>query len=150
MITLKTGLRIATKMDTTQCLMQPNMPLKFQFDRLTLTPVRARRKSDIKTDTPIVKTTFLDVLIVVHPKSGLISKSIFCTMPTLPWDMEVKRIGKRPKRAYVFLAGFDLIFSIATVLCYDSLVWRYKRIKIQPYKLKVYLESIRPITSHVL
>jgi len=111
--------------------------------------VPQKLQQDRHTDG-LSKTTFLDVLTVVHPKSGLISKSIFCTMPTLPWDMEVKRIGKRPKRAYVFLAGFDLIFSIATVLCYDSLVWRYKRIKIQPYKLKVYLESIRPITSHVL
>jgi len=30
------------------------------------------------------KTTFLDVLKVVHPKSGLISTSIFCTMPIPP------------------------------------------------------------------
>jgi len=35
------------------------------------------------------KTTFLDVLMVIHPKPGLISNSIVCTMATLPWDMEV-------------------------------------------------------------
>ena len=30
--------------------MEPNIPLKFQLDRLNLTPVRARGKSDSKTD----------------------------------------------------------------------------------------------------
>ena len=83
--------------------MSPNIPLKFQLDRLNLTPVRARGKSDSKTDGQtdrqtdrhtdrqtdrhtdgLSKTTFLDVLGVVHPKSGLISKAIFCTMPILP------------------------------------------------------------------
>jgi len=38
------------------------------------------------------KTTFLDVLKVVHSKSGLISKSILCTMTTLQWDMKVKML----------------------------------------------------------
>ena len=54
-------------------------------------------KADGQTDTHarthtdgLSKTTFLDVLMVAHPKSGLISNSIFCTMPTFLWDTEVK------------------------------------------------------------
>jgi len=53
------------------------------------------RRSDWQTDKHtdrqthrhtdgLSRTTFLDVLRVVHPKSGLISKSIFCTMQILP------------------------------------------------------------------
>ena len=76
--------------------MQPNMPLKFQLDRLNLRPVRARGKSDSKTDSKtdrhtdgLSKTTFLDVLGVVHPKSGLISMSIFLHDANTSIDMEV-------------------------------------------------------------
>ena len=48
------------------------------------------READRQTHTHADElSTFLDVLWVVHPKSGLISNSIFCTMPTLPWDTEV-------------------------------------------------------------
>ena len=53
----------------------------------TLTPVGVCGKCYSKTDRhtdELSKTTFLAVLGVVHPKSGLISKSIFCTMPILP------------------------------------------------------------------
>ena len=38
--------------------MLPNIPQKFQLDRLTLTPVRARGKSDSKTDRRIVQNHF--------------------------------------------------------------------------------------------
>jgi len=38
-------------MCTAQCPMKPNILLKFELDRLTLTPVRGRRKSDSRTDT---------------------------------------------------------------------------------------------------
>jgi len=44
----------------------------------------------------------------VHPKSGLISKSIFCTMPTLPLDMEVKYLFEGPNTTAlepIFLMG---------------------------------------------
>jgi len=64
-----------------------NRPLKFHFDRLTLTPVRLRQKSgqwDRQTDG-LSETTFLDFSMVVHPKSGLISNSIFCTIPIFPY-----------------------------------------------------------------
>jgi len=47
------------------------------------------RKKQTDTDG-LSKTTFLDVFRVVYPKSGLISKSIFSTMPILTnIDMEV-------------------------------------------------------------
>ena len=67
------------------------MPLKFQHDRLTLRLVRVRQKSYSKTERTdgLSKTTFLDVPKVLQPKSGFISNSIFCMMPTLLWDMEV-------------------------------------------------------------
>ena len=70
--------------------------------------MRARGKSDSKTDRQqdrqtdgqtdgqtdrhtdgLSKTTFLDVLGVVHPKSGLISKSIFLHDASTTIDMEV-------------------------------------------------------------
>jgi len=38
------------------------------------------------------QTTFLDVLEVVHPKAGLISYSIFCTMPILPLTWKYSKI----------------------------------------------------------
>ena len=41
---------MASKIGTAQCPMKPNLPLKFQLDRLNLTPVRARGKSNSKTD----------------------------------------------------------------------------------------------------
>ena len=37
--------------------MEPNIPLKFQLDRLNLTPVRARGKSDSKTDSKTDRQT---------------------------------------------------------------------------------------------
>jgi len=43
---------------TGQCPMYPNISLKFQLDRLTLTHVRARGKSDSKTDRRIVQNHF--------------------------------------------------------------------------------------------
>jgi len=56
-------------------------------------PVRILGKSYIDRHTDrhrlIVQNHFLDVLKVVHPKSSLISNSIFSTMPILPCDMEV-------------------------------------------------------------
>jgi len=36
------------------------------------------------------ENTFLDVLKGLDAESVEISKSIFCTMTILPWDMEVK------------------------------------------------------------
>ena len=58
--------------------------LKFQLDRFTLTPVRVRQKSYSKTDghtnthkDGFFKITFLDVLLIIHPKSGLIENSIY-------------------------------------------------------------------------
>jgi len=36
------------------------------------------------------KTAFRDVLMVLHPKSGLYSNSIFCTNANTSIDMEVK------------------------------------------------------------
>jgi len=39
------------------------------------------------------KTIFLDVLRVVHPKSGLISKSIFWTIPILPFTVHGSKNG---------------------------------------------------------
>ena len=45
--------------------------------------LRLIKQTDRHTDG-LSKTTFLAVLGVVHPKSGLMSKSIFCTMPILP------------------------------------------------------------------
>jgi len=48
---------------------------------------REKRQQDRQTDRQtkgLSKTIFLDVLSVVHPKSGFISKSIFRTMPILP------------------------------------------------------------------
>jgi len=59
--------------------------LKFQLDRFTLTPVRVRKKSYSKTDghtnththtDGLFKITFLDGLLIVHPKPGLIENSI--------------------------------------------------------------------------
>ena len=70
------------------------MPLKFQLDRLTLTPVRVRWKSDSKTDTHthrrIVQNHFSRRFEGCTSQIRSISESIFCTMLTLPWDIKVK------------------------------------------------------------
>jgi len=58
---------------------------------------REKRQQDRRSDRQthrhtdgLSKTTFLDVLRVLHPKSGLISKSIFLHDANTYIDMEVK------------------------------------------------------------
>jgi len=68
------------------------MPLKFQLEGLTLTPLRVRGKSYSKTDRPTYgfsKTTFLDGLKVVHIPNPVLY-SIFLHDANTSIDMEVK------------------------------------------------------------
>jgi len=62
------------------------------------------RRSDRHTDG-LSKTTFLDVLRVVHPKSGLISKSIFLHDANTSIDMEVI---KNQKNMFFWPIGHNL------------------------------------------
>jgi len=55
-------------------------PKKLQHDRHR--PTNGHRGG-------LSKTTPLDVSMVAHPKSGLISNSILCQMPIPPWYIEV-------------------------------------------------------------
>jgi len=73
------------------------MSQKFQLDRFTLAPVRVCGKGYSKTDRQthgLSKTTFLDVLKVVHPISGLISNSFFLHEANTSIEIEVKSITK--------------------------------------------------------
>jgi len=76
------GWWIATKIDTTQCPIWPNMLYTFNSINLPLRPwefakkATARRTHTYTHTNRLFKITFLDVLLIVHPKSGLIENSI--------------------------------------------------------------------------
>ena len=97
------------------------MSLKFQLDRFTLTLVRVcgkghsktDRQTDRQTDTYIHTdrlsgTTFLDVLKVVHLKSGFISNSIFLHDDNTSIEMEVT-MGWTEMLFLCFMVGLRVI-----------------------------------------